>query len=90
MEKTKKWSIEIPKRVLPTYNAGRKLEIPVLSCPDQKLPTEGIQVQLIDFIWVLARYLNRDVQTVSIWTDFNMLPRRNEPVKKTPWVTFHQ
>ena len=64
-----------------------KLEVPVLSCPNQKLLTEGIQVQLIDFIWVLARYLNRDVQTLSSLTAFNMLTRRNKQVQKD---TFQQ
>ena len=82
MEKTKKRSAEVPQRVLPTYNTGRKPGVPVLSRPDQKLSTKRIQVQLIDFIWSLARYLNRDVQTVSCWTDFNMLRRRNKQVRK--------
>ena len=82
MEKTEKRNIEVPQRVWPTYNAGRKPEVPVLSSPDQKLSTEGIQVQLIDFIWTLERYLNRDIQTGSRWTDFNMLTRRNKQVQK--------
>ena len=82
MEKNKQQSIEVSQRVLPTYDAGRKLEVPILSCTDQKLSTEDIQLQLIDFIWALARYLNRDVQTVSSWTGFNMLTRRNKQVQK--------
>ena len=82
MEKTKTRNIEVPQRVLPTYNAGRKPEVLVLSCPDQILSTEGIQVQLIDFIWVLTQYLKRDVQTVSSWTGFSMLRRRNKQVQK--------
>ena len=73
---------EVPQRVFPTYNAGRKLEVPVLSCPDQKLSTEGIQVQLLYFFWALAQYLNRDVQTVSTRTGFNMLTRRKKQVQK--------
>ena len=81
-KKTKKRSIEVIQRVLPTYNAGRKPEVPVLSCPDQKLSTKGIQVQLIDFVWALAQYLNRNVQTLSSWTGFNMLTRRNKQVQK--------
>ena len=51
--------------------------------PDKKLSTEGIQVKLIDFILALARYLNRDVQTVSSWTGFNIFRRRNNKYKKT-------
>ena len=39
---------------------------------------------MIDFIWALARYLNRDVQTVSSWTGLNMLTRRNKQVQKKP------
>ena len=74
----KKRSTGFPQRVLPTYGTRRKPEVPVHSCPDQKLSTAGIQVQLIDFIWALARYLNRDIQTVSSWTGFNMLTRRNK------------
>ena len=70
--------IEVPQRVLPNYNVDRKLEVPVLSCPDQKLSTEGIQVQFLYFFWALAQYLNRDIQTVSRRTGFNMLTRRNK------------
>ena len=82
MEKTETRNIEVPQRVLPTYNAGRKTEVPVLSCPDQRLSIEGIQVQLIHFIWALTQYLKRDVQTVSSWTGFSMLRRRNKQVQK--------
>ena len=90
MEKTKTRNIEVPQRVLPTYNAGRKPEVLVLSCPDERLSTEGIQVQLIDFIWALTQYLKRDVQTVSSWTGFSMLKGEISKYKKTLWVTFKQ
>ena len=39
IKKNKKPDIEAPQRVLLTYNAGRKPEVPALSCPDQKLST---------------------------------------------------
>ena len=36
MEKTKNQSTEVLQHALPNYNAGRKLKVFVLSCPDQK------------------------------------------------------
>ena len=57
--------------------------------PDKKLSTEGIQVRLIDFILALARYLNRDVQTVSSWTGFNIFRRRNKQVQKDTGLPFN-
>lgn len=83
VEKTKRRSIEVPQLLLPTYNVGKRPEVPIIENLEKSVESksmEGIKAMLSNFIWAVARYLNSEAQKISSWTGFNMLARKNHQV----------
>ena len=81
VEKTKKRSIEAASIIMPSYNVGQRERPPQTKSIEVNSTTYQYARQK-NYIWFVARFTQKDNQSISSWTGFNILTRDDVIVTK--------
>ena len=82
--KNKRRSIQVEERGIAPYNVGAKPVPPVLKGLVEKYKkfSQKFSLSKSDILWIIARYIHRQSQSVPSWTGFNIVLRTDGLIMK--------